>query len=142
VDPERPEDESPFQELPPLDAAPDYVLPGRPGGPTAGGSPGPQLDRPPKRTVEAIEQAVVGAERRDRDQYRPRSAEDRAAARAHRRSRLRRRRLIALAILIAIVVLIVFLVVRSCGGSDAAAAVSAFAVSCVDRRLLVATERS
>ena len=35
-EPERPEDASPFQELPPLDPAPDYVLPGRPGSPTVG----------------------------------------------------------------------------------------------------------
>ena len=137
----RDEDGSPFQELPPLDAAPDYVLPGRPGGPAGGEAPGPDRDRPPMETVDAAEQPVVGAERRDRDQYRPRSAEDRAAARAHRRSQLRRRRLIALAVVVALVVLLVFLIVRGCGGSDAAAAAAAFAVPFVDRRLLVATER-
>ena len=93
------------------------------------------------RTIEAAERAVVGAERRDRDQYRPRSAEDRAAARAHRRRQLRQRRLIALAVVVAIVVLLVVLVVRGCGGPDAAAAVAAFAVPLVDRRLLVATGR-
>lgn len=140
-EPERPEDASPFQELPPLDAAPDYVLPGRPGKPTPGESPGAESGLPPTRTIEAAERAVVGAEQRDRDQYRPRSAEDRAAARAQRRRRLRQRRLIALAVVVAIVVLLVVLVVRGCGGSDAAAAVAAFAVPFADRRLLVATER-
>jgi hypothetical protein len=140
-EPERPEDASPFQELPPLDAAPDYVLPGRSGSPAAGESPAAESGRPPTRTIEAAERAVVGAERRDRGQYRPRSAEDRAAARAQRRRKLRQRRLIALAVALAIVVLLVVLVVRACGGPDAAAAVAAFAVPFVSRRLLVATER-
>jgi hypothetical protein len=140
-EPESREDASPFQELPPLDAAPDYVLPGRPGSPTVGESPGAESGRFPARTIEAAERAVVGAERRDRDQYRPRTAEERAAARAQRRRKLRQRRLIALAVVVAIVVLLVVLVVRGCGGPDAAAAVAAFAVPFVSRRLLVATER-
>jgi hypothetical protein len=141
-EPERPEDASPFEELPPLDAAPDYVLPGRPGGPTAGESAGAESGRPPLRTIEAAERAVVGDERGSRDRYRPRSAEDRAAARAQRRSQLRRRRLIALAVVVAIVVILVVLVVRACGGPDAAAAVAAFAVPFASNRLLVAAERS
>ncbi|MGE5228963.1 MAG: hypothetical protein ACM3MJ_04495 [Deltaproteobacteria bacterium] len=141
-EPESPQGASPFQELPPLDAVPDYVVPARAGSPTAGDAPLPEREGPSVRTVEAAERAIVGAERRDRDQYRPRTAEDRAAARAQRRRRLRQRRLIALAVVVAIVVLLVVLVVRGCGGSDAAAAVAAFAVPIVERRLLVATERA
>ena len=140
-EPERLEDESPFQKPPPVDSAPEYVLPGRPGGPGAGEPPLPEFERPRVGTIEAAERALAEPRARDRDEYRPRSPEDRATARERRRRQLRLRRLVALAIVVAIIVLLVVLLIKGCGGSDSAAAAVAFGVIIVDRRLLVAPRR-
>ena len=122
--------------------SPEYVLPDR----TETGRPTPsaEFERASGRgTIESAERAAVAGASDPDDGYerRPRSTQDRAARREQRRRRLRRRRLVALAILIAIVVLIVVLVVRGCGGSDAAAAMTALGMVFVDGRLLVGPER-
>ena len=116
------------QEPPPLDAAPEYVLPDRTGRPAASRPARRRVRATPKRD-DRIRRASGGRRRRAvarADEYRPRSPEDRTARREQRRRQLRRRRLVALAVLIAIVVLIVVLIVRGCGGSDAGAAAAAF----------------
>ncbi len=136
---ERPEDESPFEEPPPLDSAPEYVMPERSDGPGGGAPLRPEFELPRMGTIEAAERAAVTGAGRPDDGRRPRSSQDRAAAREQRSRQLRRRRLIALAVVVAIVALLVVLVIRGCGGSDAAAA--AFAVLVLDRRFLAAPER-